>query len=134
MRVVLDTNVLISATQWPDSAARKVLRRLYSEGVKIFTSAEILAELAKVLIRDFDYDEEQVGALLSRLLAFVHIVKVSRNVKVVVEDPEDDKVINCALDCGADVILTYDRHLLKLNWYEKIKIVKPEVVWEEADE
>lgn len=132
MRVVLDTNVLISATQWPDSVAQKVLQRIYNEKAEVFTSAEILEEYTEVLIRDFDYQEEQLGAIMSRVLALVQIVEIKSSVQIVLEDPDDDKVINCALDCNAEAILTYDRHLLKLGQFEKIRIVPPEAFMQEG--
>jgi len=132
VRVVLDTNVLISATQWPDSVAQKVLQRIYNEKAEVFTSAEILEEYTEVLIRDFDYQEEQLGAIMSRVLALVQIVEIKSSVQIVLEDPDDDKVINCALDCNAEAILTYDRHLLKLGQFEKIRIVPPEAFMQEG--
>ena len=49
MRVVLDTNVLISSTQWPGSAARKVLGQLHEQKAEMFTSAVILEEFKESL-------------------------------------------------------------------------------------
>lgn len=126
MRVVLDTNVLISATQWPSSAARKAVRRMYIDGTGMFVSADILEEFGEVLLRDFGYNEEQAGVIISRVLGLVHVIGTTSGPPIVPEDPDDDKIVHCAVACDADAILTYDRHLLKLKRYGKTRIVKPE--------
>ena len=45
---------------------------------------------------------------------------------IVKEDPDDNKIIECAVACGADFILTYDKHLLRLKEFRGIKIIMPE--------
>ncbi len=59
-KVVFDTNVLISATLWNNSAAQKFLFRCIKENIQIFSSQEIIEEYKKILARDFDYKEQEV--------------------------------------------------------------------------
>lgn len=47
-------------------------------------------------------------------------------VKVIIDDPEDDKFVEAAICGEADFIISQDKHLLKLREYNKIKILKPE--------
>ena len=58
---------------------------------------------------------------------FLKLIEPKRKIVVVKDDPDDDKVIECAAEIAADYILSYDNHLLKLKEFEGIKIVKPEV-------
>ena len=115
MRIVLDTNVLISATLWDNSVSQKLLYKLILNEVEIYSSLEILREYRKVLKRDFEYLEEEVDRKIEILLIFLKIVNPHSKVDIVKEDPEDNKIINCALDSSASHILTYDNHLLKIN-------------------
>ncbi len=127
MRVVLDTNILISATQWTGSVAQRVLRQLHESQAELFVSTPILEEFNEVLQRDFDYSDEEAGFIIGRVLELVHVTQARSALRVVTDDPDDDKIIDCAVDCNADVILTYDRHLLKIGQYENIRIIRPEI-------
>ena len=51
-------------------------------------------------------------------------------VRVVKDDPDDDKIIECAIDGEAVVIVSGDRHLLKLKSYKGIRIINPREFWE----
>ena len=124
--VVFDTNVLLSSTLWDGSVAQKLLQKMILSDVDIFSSSEILEEYQKILRRDFDYTEEKINKIMIVLSAFLKIVEPKEKVDVVKDDPDDNKVIECALASGSEYILTYDNHLLKLNEFRGIKIIKPE--------
>ncbi|MDK2907942.1 MAG: uncharacterized protein PWQ87_400 [Candidatus Woesearchaeota archaeon] len=125
-KVVFDTNVLISATLWDNSVAQKFLFRCIMENIQIFSSKKIIEEYEKVLARDFDYKEEEIGEIIGRILQVVKIVTPKIKVDAVKEDPDDNKIIECALESNAEYIISYDKHLLKLKEYKRIKIVRPE--------
>ena len=59
MRIVFDTNVIVSATGWANSVGQKLILKLVDHGVKIYISSEILSEFQKVLVRDFNYSPRQ---------------------------------------------------------------------------
>ena len=126
MRIVLDTNILVSATQWPASSAVKTIKRLREKGVSFFVSEPILEEFQEVLCRDFDYSSSEASAIVFLVLRFASVVEVKSVVSVVRDDPDDDKVLACAVDSSATHIISYDRHLLRLGTFKGIKIVKPE--------
>ncbi len=125
-KIVFDTNVLISATLWDSSVAQKVLFKCLRENIQIFSSPEIIEEYREVLARDFDYEEQEIGEILERVLQFVNIVVPSIKVEAVKEDPDDNKIIECTLESEAEYIFSYDKHLLKMKEYQGIKIIKPE--------
>jgi len=128
MKVVFDTNVLLSATLWDKSEAQKLLFEFIKADVTIYSSVEILSEYKKVLKRDFDYTAEEITSILEIVLATLTLVEPLEKVHVVEDDPEDNKIIECALAAHADYIISYDPHLLNLKEYNGIKIVLPRVV------
>lgn len=127
MVVTFDTNALLSATLWDGSVAQKLLHDLIKQNVKIYSSLEILNEYQKVLKRDFDFSSDDVVEIMEKVLAFVTLVKPSMKVSVVKDDPDDNAIIECALESKSKYIITYDPHLLKLKEHKGIQIIKPEI-------
>lgn len=126
MRVTVDTNFLISATQWNYSVAHKLLKIFILSYVKIFTTKEILDETAEVLERDFKYSKDDAENIIEKILLFAKLVESKQKVNIIKDDPDDNKVIECAVESSSDYIVTYDTHLLKLRYYKGIEITKPE--------
>jgi putative PIN family toxin of toxin-antitoxin system len=125
-KIVFDTNVLISSTLWDNSVAQKFLFKCVRENVKIFSSQEIIEEYKEILARDFDYKEQEIGEVLERVLQFLTLITPSKKVDVVREDPDDNVIIECALESRAEYIISYDKHLLKIKEFQGTKIVRPE--------
>src|SRR3989344_2774160 len=126
MNITVDTNFLISATQWDNSVAFKLLKRLLEANIKIFTTNDILDEFSEVLQRDFKYNKEETTNILEEILVFVNIIEAQEKIKIVKDDPDDDKIIECAIASNSNYLVTYDRHLLKIKKYKSIKIITPE--------
>lgn len=126
MKVAVDTNFLISATQWDYSVSHKLLQKLIINNTEIFTTREILDEFSEVLKRDFLYNEIDIKNILEKALQFLTLVNPNKKVEVIKEDVDDNKIIECALESRAEYIISYDNHLLKLKEYQGIRIIKPE--------
>ncbi|MBU1199788.1 MAG: putative toxin-antitoxin system toxin component, PIN family [Nanoarchaeota archaeon] len=126
MNITADTNFLISSTQWNYSVAHKLLQKLIRNKFEIFTTKDILEEFANVLNRDFQYNQSEIENILSKVMQFATIITPKIKVQVIKDDPDDDKVIECALESESKYIITYDKHLLKLGKYKGIKIITPE--------
>ena len=126
MVVTFDTNVLLSATLWDGSVAQKLLFDLIRQNVKIYTTTEILSEYQEVLKRDFDFSDEDIAEIMEKVLAFVTLVNPTKRVNVIKEDPDDNMIIECALESNSKYVITYDKHLLSLKEYQGIRIIKPE--------
>lgn len=126
MRVVVDTNVLISALLADGKPRRRVA--LLIETGQLVSSPKILAELADVASR-----EKFAGVRQSRVTSFLSIlsrgaimVSVKPVKKIVGEDPDDDVVLGTALAGGAPYVVSGDRHLLDLGRFEGVRIVTVE--------
>ena len=129
MKIAVDTNFLISATQWDYSVSNKLLQKLIRNNAEIFTTKEILEEFAEVLKRDFLYTKKETQNLLEKVLQFLTLVNPSKKIDVVKEDADDNKIIECAVESKSEYILSYDQHLLKIKEFQGIKIVKPEEIF-----
>ena len=64
---------------------------------------------------------------MEKVLVFTTIIKSSRKVDVVKEGPDDNAIIECALESKSKYILPYDPHLLNIKEYQGVKIIRPEI-------
>ena len=126
MRVVFDTNVLLSSVLWHGSVSQKLLFKLIHSDVEIFSSIEIISEFHKVLKRDFEYSDDEITYILEKIFSFVTLIRPLQKLDIVKDDPEDNKIIECAVAASSDYIITYDKHLLNLKEFKNIKIITPE--------
>lgn len=129
MRVVLDTNTLVSGVISAGGPPRRLLDGARTQAFEICSSAVLLAELLEVLSR-----EKFTARLAQASLTPLGIVKELRrmaymvapdNVPRVIEgDPDDDHVVACAVAAQADLIVSGDKHLHSLGGqYQGIRIV-----------
>jgi uncharacterized protein len=129
MRLVLDTNVLISAFLWSGIPGRLI--DLAIEGhVQLFTSSALLTELDEILHRQ--KLERTVAAtgftpsgLYKRYQRLSHLVSARKFTQQICRDADDDAVLACALAANASMIITGDKDLLVLHPWRGIHIVKP---------
>lgn len=131
-RVVLDTNVLISAALIPSSMPRRVLDSIFTANGVLLFSDETFAELWTRLHRTkFDrYVSSQSRAVyLARVRAVAEWVGIV-GATLGCRDPDDDKVLEVALMGAADCIVTGDQDLLKLASFRGIPILTPASVLE----
>ena len=126
MRLTADTNFLISAIQWDNSIAHKLLIKLLEKNIEIFITKEIMKEFSKVLKRDFRYSPEEIIKIIEKIILFVSFIETTSKIDVVKEDIDDNKILECAIDSNSEYTLTYDKHLLKLKEFQGIKIIKPD--------
>jgi putative PIN family toxin of toxin-antitoxin system len=124
IRVVLDTNVLISALLFKGELTRMV--GLWQRGKMIpVISKETFDELRTVLeYPKFSLSRAEIKSLIEQeILPFFEVVNVSKHVKGACRDPGDDKFISCALSANADYIVTGDRDLSDLKKYQSVRII-----------
>lgn len=124
MKVVFDTNVLISALI-KIGKPKKLLNEI-AERKALIISKEILDEFVNVAqedkIRKY-VDEEDVAVFLGFLKSFARVVKVSSKFSVVKEDPGDDVILRTAHDAKAKFIVSGDKHLLSLGKFRGMRIL-----------
>jgi len=126
MRLVLDTNVVVSALLWRGTP-NTLLKTVSVEDTTFFTSSPLLVELADVLSRS--HLQAQIAAVQLSVLELIGIYSASA-IKVnpvslprIAPDPDDDVVIGTALAAEAEFIVTGDRTLLSVAQYQSVKII-----------
>jgi len=124
IRVVLDTNVFISALFWK-GAPYQVFKRILEGVILNFISPQILEELKERLLYKFKLPSEKVREFLEIIVFNSQIVYPKKKLNVVKKDPKDNKILECALEAQASFIISGDKHLLEIKEYKGIKIISP---------
>ena len=123
MRVVLDTNVVISALLF-GGIPRKVLERGLREEIVLLFSEEMLNELRGVLERPkFSFDPGPVRAIVRQMVHCGEMVTPAVRIEEIREDPADNRILECAVAGDADCIVSGDTHLTDLERYSGIRIL-----------
>ena len=123
MRVVLDTNVIISALNFPGNE-RLVLELALRGRFEFYLSRFILEEAAGVLVRKFGWDEERAAQAI-RVIENAAIVSEPLRLPDVIEGGHpDNRVLECAVAARADYLVTGDRqHLLPIGEHQGTRII-----------
>jgi len=124
LRVVLDTNILISAFLFPGGAPEIVYRAALEGRITLVTSPPLLAEFGRVLSEKFGWDARMVREAVAQVARIGTVVRPAETVAVIAEDPADDRVLEAAVTAGATVIVSGDRQLLRLGMWRGIQIEK----------
>jgi uncharacterized protein len=128
VRLILDTNVVLSGLLWQGTPYRLLEAIRQQPNLQIHSSTALLEELADVLSRPFASKRlAQIGKSVREVLAdFVETVELVEPVevpRVVPNDPDDDHVLAAAFAAHADCIVSGDSDLLSLERYEGIPIL-----------
>jgi|SRR5580704_172673 putative PIN family toxin of toxin-antitoxin system len=121
-RVVLDTNVYISALMF-GGLPGSLLDLAFVRAFTLITSSPLLEELDEKLREKFGVSPDDAAIVRSRLENVAEVVEPRDALRVIDEDPDDDRVLECAVEGKADMIVSGDRHLLKLAKYQGVPIV-----------
>ena len=125
LRIVLDSNVIISGFLFGGPPAR-LLEHALDNSMLCFTSQPILDEVREVLQRPkFGLSSDQALSLIEELHDLCEVVTPKRRVRAITEDPDDNVILECASEAGAEVIVSGDAHLLDLGRWEGIHILSP---------
>lgn len=122
--VVADTNVIVSALFWEGNESKIV--HLVEEGkIKLLASVALLDELKKVLMYErFGLNEKEIDDNVKYILTISEIISPKRRLRVISEDPADDRVLECASAGKVAYIVSGDKHLLQLKKFGRAKIVR----------
>ena len=125
MRVVADTNILVSALLFGGPPEQVFLAGLRGE-IQLLISPSLLKEFEKVLKEKFKLSIHLVREIIEEVMDVAEIVEVSSHIKAISYPDEDNRVLECAVDGKAEFIVTGDtRHILPLKEYGGIKILSP---------
>jgi putative PIN family toxin of toxin-antitoxin system len=130
MKVVLDTNVLISAVLSPGNPPDMVLQAWRDGAFELLISFPMLGELSEALTRPkirkrLGHSIAEVYAFVSDLSDMATIVTPRRKIRVITDDPDDNTVLEAAVAGHADYIVTGDKVLQRLRSHERTEIVTP---------
>lgn len=129
MRVVLDTNIVISALLW-GGVPYRLLLHAQTGAIELVTSPTLVAELNTVLARSHlgarvTAQNMTINELVAQYQALTHTITPQHVPAIVSNDPDDDHVLACAVEGRADLIVSGDKHLLNLGGqYLGIPIVR----------
>ena len=125
MRIVVDTNVLISGIFWGG---------IPSEIVRAWAEGNLIAVCSAEIVKDYNGITRrmnpglaliEVDRLLALLIRHSEIVRPNHWFKIVQDDPQDDKFIDCAFHARAHTVISGDKHLLRLKKFGPVQIMSP---------
>ena len=125
MKVTFDTNILVSAFEFPHGRAAQVLLNIRSERDLMFISCPIVPivkELLRVLADKFGRTESELEEIRAFIRQFGHFVTPAENLSVLADEP-DNRILECAAAVDADLIVTGDREMLALGNFRRTRIV-----------
>ena len=128
LRIVPDTGFYIAAAL-KDGYARSYLIGKGSKlfGYELFTSEAILLEVQTKLEDKFGFEREEVVKIIQDIRRVTTVVYPTKKLTVV-RDPDDNKIVECAVEAVAHVLATFDKDLLDMKEFQQIKIVHPSML------
>ncbi len=121
-KIVVDTNNLISALGW-EGKSRELLQRAINREFELIISIKQIIELNRVMdYPKLKFSEEQKTKFTGILFEIATIIDTKSKLNLC-EDSEDNMLIECAVEAGADYLISGDDHLKRLKQIQNIKIV-----------
>ena len=125
MRIVLDTNVFVSGVFF-SGPPYQILRAWKEQNLQIIVSLEILDEYFRVGEElSVQFPETDLNPAFELVATEAELIEAAMLDENVCDDPDDDKFFACAIAGGANLIVSGDKHLLKMSGYQGIKVVRP---------
>jgi uncharacterized protein len=121
--VAADTNIYISALIFA-GLPRQFLLAAEDARIHLFISEPIRQELLRILQTKFSWSNDQVNETLLQLESCTEMVRPTETLDIIKEDPDDNRVLECAVAAGARFIVSGDNDLLRLGQFRNIRIVK----------
>jgi uncharacterized protein len=121
LRVTADTNILISGMIFPRGKPFQLLELVREGKINLTVSGAILDEMADVLARKFAWPPEDITEARRRVQQMARTVTPAAQLDVVKEDPDDNRILECAVSAGSDYVVTGDNH--RLRRYDAIRIL-----------
>jgi putative PIN family toxin of toxin-antitoxin system len=122
VKVVFDTNILVSALVFPGGRGEAALRRIIAEQDHLVISKPIVDELLGILARKFSRDAEELAHVAVFLSDLALFVKPRRKLQIVKDEP-DNRILECAIAGRAEAIVTGDHALLSLGEFRGVRVI-----------
>jgi putative PIN family toxin of toxin-antitoxin system len=124
VRVTLDTNVYVSAFEF-QGMGRRLLHMAVDGDIEVAVSAPIIRETLRVLREKFGWDGYRLNDAKQQILGLARLVEPVQTLDVVKDDPDDNRIVECAVEAGSAYIVTKDKDLLRMGEYGGIKMIRP---------
>lgn len=130
IRAVLDANVFVSAVLSPMGIPAKIFKAWRDGDFHLVISKAILEEIDRVfryprIARRHRWPEERISLFIEDLAHLAILAPSKRKLTVITDDPSDNRYLECAIEGGAEYIVSGDQHLLQLGAYQKVRILAP---------
>jgi putative PIN family toxin of toxin-antitoxin system len=129
MWIVLDSNIYISAALSVEGHSHSILKLAEKGLFEVSIADSITDEVERILKQKLRWPPGKIDLWMRYIRSFAHRVQPQQHVHDC-SDPDDDAILECALEAHAQIIVTGDNHLLKLHPYRGIKILTPRVFLE----
>ncbi len=126
MKIVLDTNVIIDGIKDDYSYEKQIIDAVRAGEIEAYANLQTIQENKLIMRRLIDNPEyeQEINDLLSQITQVVNRRQIN-----IVRDPEDNKILESAVESGAEYLVTRDNDLLSLEKYEDVEIVNPSQFW-----
>lgn len=123
MKLALDTNLLISAFVFPGGKPEAVYRLVLEGAAELTTTRTLLAEFGRILEEKFGWEADRTEEAVRQVARLGSVEQPVEEVRLVEQDPADNRVLEAATAGGATHIVSGDHHLLELESFRGIPIV-----------
>ncbi|MEK6652885.1 MAG: putative toxin-antitoxin system toxin component, PIN family [Nitrospirota bacterium] len=125
MRVVFDTNVIVSALTF-DGTPRRLLNLARHGRFQLVLSPFILKEISRVLTKKFGWEAKTVIMTIQKLSSIANVAEPDIRINVIKSDEADNRILECGIAGDAALIVSGDtKHILPIKNYQGIKILSP---------
>ena len=130
MKITLDTNIWLSAIFW-EGEADKLIEKIGQNKFDIIITKEIISEIIEVLNREskfqkfIDDRKQSIEELTRTILSMATLIETKIKLDIIKEHPKDNIILEAAVDGKSKYIISYDKHLLNLIQFKKIRIISP---------
>jgi uncharacterized protein len=130
MIVVQDTNIIISALLSPRGNPSAIIRLWEADEFDVATSPALILEIRRTLTyervnKHLKLTSKELDSFLKHYQSIVINVDPQKTLDVIEDDPDDNRILECALEAKASYIVSVDHHLLQLKEYQSIVILSP---------
>ena len=115
VRVTADTNILVSGLNFRRGKPFELLELARTDKISLTVSDAILDEMEDVLRRKFGWNDDDIAEGRRRIMAMSRKVRPNVQLEVIKDDPDDNKILECASTAGSEFVVSGDNHLLKLE-------------------
>ncbi|HKP52315.1 MAG TPA: putative toxin-antitoxin system toxin component, PIN family [Chloroflexia bacterium] len=130
MKVVLDSNIVVSRFIVAKGKSAQIIKLWEDRRFTLLVSEPLLQEYRRVMAYKrvrlrHGLTDKEIEEAINPFSEYATIIKPTVQIEAVRDDPDDDKVLECAIAGEADYIVSGDAHLLNLGEYQTVKILAP---------